>query len=75
MRTNASDLINQNTITTVWQKGKEEELISAGLTKREYFAALAMQGKIAEGPVTPEQAANYGIRVADALIAELNKAK
>jgi hypothetical protein len=49
-----------------------------GLTKREYFAALAMQGLISShtGPVEPPQpktAADYAVRCADALIAELNE--
>ena len=52
----------------------EGELISVGLTKREYFAAIALQGLLAntdfaDGPHNAELAVN----AADALIAELNK--
>lgn len=53
---------------------------TAGLTKREYFAGLAMQGLIAndcgdweeeENPI--EEMAMYSVEYADALLAELNK--
>jgi len=53
-----------------------------GLTKREYFAALAMQGILAghygyfEGNSdvsVPDEVAKYAIYNADALIKELNK--
>lgn len=48
-----------------------------GLSKREYIAALAMQGRIASESVsfvgTPESCAEHAVAYADALIAELNK--
>lgn len=49
-----------------------------GLTKREWFAGMAMQGVIqmTGGPIgwdTPEVAAKFILEWADALIAELNK--
>lgn len=47
-----------------------------GLTKREYFAAIAMQGMIAGSQglhITVEQFASQSLKLADALIAELNK--
>ena len=46
-----------------------------GLTKREHFAAMAMQGLLACPLVTGnnEQIAKYARAAADALIAELNK--
>ncbi len=45
-----------------------------GLTKREHFAALALQGLLAnpDTPVIPVDVANNAIRYADALIAALN---
>lgn len=44
-----------------------------GLTKREYFAAMAMQG-LATLDGTPEgYIAKYAVKHADALIEELNK--
>lgn len=47
-----------------------------GLTKREYFAALAMQGLVA-APETSgwswEELADRSVRSADALITELSK--
>jgi hypothetical protein len=54
--------------------------IQAGLTKREYFAAMAMQGLLAKGYdyrsenwiVDTERVAYFAIQLADALIIELN---
>lgn len=49
-----------------------------GLTKREYFAALAITGFISagfEGMPTSENLAKYSVEAADALIKELNKEK
>lgn len=43
-----------------------------GLTKREYFAGLAMQGFIASGKADGDFA-EWSVKNADALIAELNK--
>lgn len=46
-----------------------------GLTKREYFAAMAMQGILAQQPVEgdPDDLARSAGICADALIAELSK--
>lgn len=48
-----------------------------GLTKREHFAAMAMQGLIAsdtpEWVGTPESQAEYAVKYADALLEELGK--
>jgi hypothetical protein len=49
---------------------------NAGLTKREHFAGLAMQGFIASGYYNsnaPVFTADSAVRAADALLAELNK--
>lgn len=61
-------------------KFKDGEIEGFGLTKREHFAAMAMQGFVS-GLVASsgyEQldnkvAANYAVKLADALIAALNK--
>lgn len=51
----------------------------SGLTKREYFAALAMQGALAgegeDSGIFPDvqTLANFSVRCADALLAELEK--
>jgi hypothetical protein len=51
-------------------------LISKGLTKREYFAALAMQGILSLGGETPLVLdARSAVEAADALIEELNGAE
>lgn len=46
-----------------------------GLTKREHFAGLAMQGLVAgdDGTSTAECFASDAVKIADYLIAELNK--
>lgn len=48
-----------------------------GLTKREYFAGLAMQGLLASWPengrLNPDKTAEHATLFADALIAALNK--
>lgn len=51
---------------------------SKGLTKREYFAALAMQGYVsadytANSGTPVENMAEFAVKMADALIIELNK--
>jgi hypothetical protein len=46
-----------------------------GLTKREYFAAMAMQGQLSmmTGFNSPENIAYHAVQYADTLINELNK--
>ena len=44
-----------------------------GLTKREYFAAMAMQGLLAKSTATKEMIAEMAVEHAEALINELNK--
>jgi hypothetical protein len=70
-------MTNPNDICTN-PAGPELSPASYGLTKREYFAAMAMQGVIqmTGGPTgwdTPEIAAKFILEWTDALIAELNK--
>jgi hypothetical protein len=57
------------------QKGRR---FSIGLTKREHFAAMAMQGIIGSGnlvgqDVNKAKVAQHAIEYADALLAELDK--
>jgi len=44
-----------------------------GLTKREYFAAMALQGMLASGNYIWQSAVPLAIQSADYLIEELNK--
>jgi len=47
-----------------------------GLTKREYFAARAMQGLLASARTAPwywDEVAGHAVRVADELVSKLNK--
>lgn len=46
-----------------------------GLTKRELFAAMAMQGLCSDPDYPTGYAVTEGVKLADALIAELNKEK
>ena len=57
---------------------KNQTFGSTGLTKREYFAAIALQGMIASGILAhddsaPSDAATWAVECADALIDALNK--
>lgn len=56
-------------------QGSDFEYGDPGLTKREYFAVMAMQGLLASDiPVGMErEAAQWSVKQADALIAELEK--
>lgn len=52
------------------------EYSAAGLTKRELFAAMAMQGELAAArdfKPAPEYVAEIGVRCADALLAALER--
>jgi hypothetical protein len=53
----------------------EDYIIDGGLTKREYFAGLAMQGLLGviDDGDTPSVVAKSAVMTADALIDELNK--
>lgn len=51
----------------------EHGYISGGLTIRQYFAAMAMQGLCANGFGSPSDAASRSVTIADALIAALNE--
>jgi hypothetical protein len=46
---------------------------STGLAKREYFAAMAMQGILSQHDSRPSYAATLAVAYADALIEALNK--
>ena len=57
---------------------KNDTSVSKGLTKREYFAAMALQGILANSSeiynlTTYEQYAKYSVLQADALINALNQ--
>lgn len=48
-------------------------LMGVGLTKREYFAAMAMQGLATDNTISIELSVSLAVRLADNLIKELNK--
>ena len=49
------------------------EFYHAGLTKRELFAAMAMQGLCSDSDLTLQSTVNSAVILADLLIEELNK--
>jgi hypothetical protein len=58
----------------IGKPGEENVQLSAGITKREYVAAMAMQGLIRfaqDGELGPKEIASDAIQYADALIAQL----
>lgn len=64
---------NEPAFPTAGIQNNEESLPVGGLTKREYFAALAMQGLLALEGYSFQGAAKDAVTAADALIAELEK--
>jgi len=59
-----------------YSNGEATPKNTLGLTKREYFASLAMQGVLANGQsrnTTPSEVAEYAVYMADVLIEQLNK--
>lgn len=48
---------------------------TSGITKREYFAGLAMQGLLAGNALCHSDVHNYAVRFADKLLIELEKTK
>jgi hypothetical protein len=48
---------------------------SEGLTKREYFAGLAMQGLLAGNAIFQSDIPENAVRLADKMLAELEKTK
>lgn len=58
--------------TTNW--GNQNENMH-GLTIRQHFAAMAMQGRCVDPKTSIEDLAKEAVRIADALINELNKTK
>jgi hypothetical protein len=73
MKTNPGNLVFADYVT----HDQDGNYVGGGLTKREYFAAMAMQGVInlgfkADGNADPEFTARDAVKYADALIAELN---
>lgn len=78
--TNGNDkAFADRTVTTIYVDGKTESSIATdGLTKREYFAAMAMQGMYREWLTRNEnskrrEVARDAVAMADALIEALNK--
>jgi hypothetical protein len=63
-----------------WSKIKQNKdapeqfsVAQKGLTKREYFAALAMQGLMTDASLTSQTIAKFAVQQADDLLNELNK--
>lgn len=75
MKTKANDPISLGEVTEFKYGTGNIKINKIGLTKREYFAAMAM-AKMAEvnfNDAHPVEVAEKSIRFADALIIELNR--
>ena len=59
----------------VYPVRKMDTINFTSLTKREYFAAMAMQGLLANDSCLITSKARDAVKAADALIEELNKTK
>lgn len=69
---------NKNLKTHIMTNGKDainnsEQAPQDGLTKREYFAAMIMQGMVHEPPINFKRIAELSVEAADDLISKLNK--
>lgn len=70
---------NEPAFASVWKPSEKEahwghkEVMHSGLTKREYFAGLAMQGLLSRVDMSSDERARYAIENADDLLAELEK--
>jgi hypothetical protein len=58
---------------TAAELGRQVAFPPNGLTKREEFAKVAMQGLLTHGDLPPESVAASAVYAADALLAELVK--
>lgn len=65
-----------DSIEPIWRSASDPEYAQYGLTKREHFAAMAMQGMLANGVYKSDLAlAVQAVAYADALIEALNAPK
>jgi hypothetical protein len=74
LETKANDPIH-NVINSKKDYSDDNIYKSNGLTKREYFASMAMQGLLGLGGVVYQSTVKSAVEYADALIEELNKTK
>ena len=51
----------------------KEAMVAIGLTKREYFAGLALQAFLAKREYLESHCAKLSVKIADALLRELEK--
>lgn len=70
--TNANDPVFPEKRSVMLGNVHDHVIVVQGLTKREYFAAMAMQGMDLNG-ADPFDKASLAVEFADALISELNK--
>lgn len=71
--TKANDIIFLDKVTKAENhRTQQYDFLSGGLTKREYFAAMAMQGLMSD-PRFNGDIPKSSVKMADLLIEELNK--
>lgn len=75
MKTIAEEPINPMPRKYIGPDGATRETTTTGLTKREYFAAMAIQGILVGRSrfYPPKQLSEQAVEYADALIEELNR--
>lgn len=77
MKTDGNDLVNSGEDYEYIGQCVTRTIKHSGLTKRELFAAMAMQGLLSDWPTNyesaAENAAKTAVKFADALINELNE--
>ena len=74
MKTNPNDPIGKSSQVSFNEKGRLNETYFDGMTIRQHYAGLALQGVLcADSTYTYEFAAKEAVLYADALIAELNR--
>lgn len=77
MKTNPDEPLNCNNGKGFWTDELNVTHAGRGLTKREYFAAMALQGILANASGIQETPywSSYATKYADELIKQLNKPK
>lgn len=75
MTTNANDLAYPTENRTSKYADLPSTILEGGLTKREFFTAMAMQGLAGISDFSNASIAENAVRIADATIIELNKGK
>lgn len=64
---------NDNAFPCQFEQEDGSEVYETGLSKREYFAAMALQGLLSTSKLLPNNAEIIAVKMADELIKALNE--